>query len=104
VQAARHAQLAARYDTLADALHRSLPSWSWTEPRGGLSVWVRLPGAGVDAEAFAQGALRHGVAVATAPALSPSDAWSDRIRLSFSGPPDELEAGVARLAAAWRNH
>jgi DNA-binding transcriptional MocR family regulator len=47
-------------------------------------------------------ALRHGVAVATAEALSPRPVHHrDRLRLSFSGPPAQLEEGVRRLAAAW---
>ena len=99
---ARHDALRARYEVLASALRRELPSWSWPEPAGGLSLWARLPG-GADGEAFAQAALRHGVAVAAAPALSPSAAYRDHVRLSFSSPPDELDEGVRRLAAAWRS-
>ena len=91
--------LRSRYDTLAGALRERLPDWTWDEPAGGLSIWVRLPSP--TAEGFAQTALRHGVAVATAPALSPSDTHTDRIRLSFSGPAPELVEGVNRLASAW---
>jgi DNA-binding transcriptional MocR family regulator len=98
--AARNAELRDRYDVLAGTLRRRLPEWSWPEPSGGLSLWVRLPSP--VAERFAQAALRDGVAVATAEALSPSSAHPDRIRLSFSAPPAELEEGVARLAATWR--
>jgi DNA-binding transcriptional MocR family regulator len=94
-------QLRARFDTLTAALRTSLPTWSWDRPAGGLSLWVRLPTP--TAEPFAQAALRHGVAVATAPALSPSTHHADRLRLSFSGPPDRLEEGVRRLAAAWEH-
>jgi DNA-binding transcriptional MocR family regulator len=91
----------ARHDVLTGALRRALPSWTWTEPAGGLSLWVRLPD-GADAPAFAQVALRHGVAVATAEALSADPSHHrDRLRLSFSGPPELLEEGVRRLAAAW---
>ena len=91
-----------RYLVLAGALRRHLPSWTWTEPAGGLSMWVRLPG-GRDAQAFAQSSLRHGVAVATAEALSAHpERHADRLRLSFSPPPETLEEGVRRLAAAWR--
>ena len=79
-----------------------LPDWSWREPAGGLSVWVRLPSP--DAAAFAEEALRHSVAVATPAALSPLPGHRDRLRLSFSGPPDMLDEGVGRLAAAWRDH
>jgi DNA-binding transcriptional MocR family regulator len=93
-------ELRSRYETLAAALAHHLPDWRWNPPAGGLSLWVQLPTP--TAERFAQIALRHGVAVATAPALSPAaDAHPDRLRLSFSGPPDELVEGVRRLAAAW---
>jgi DNA-binding transcriptional MocR family regulator len=67
-----------------------------------MSLWVRLPRS--DASAFAQAALRRGVAVATAAALSAGGGHGDRVRISFSGPPDSLEEGVERLAAAWRDH
>jgi DNA-binding transcriptional MocR family regulator len=92
-------QLRSRYETLAAALRTRLPTWTWDPPSGGLSIWVKLPAP--NAEAFAQTALRHGVAVATAGALSPSTRHADRLRLSFSGPPAELAEGVTRLATAW---
>ena len=97
--ARRNDELRARYTALAHALARQLPSWSWTEPAGGLSIWVRLPAP--VAEPFAQAALRHGVAVATAGPLSAAGGHDDRLRLSFSGPPAELREGVTRLARAW---
>jgi DNA-binding transcriptional MocR family regulator len=87
------------YEVLAGALRAQLPDWSWPEPAGGLSIWVRLPA--MQAETFAQLALRHGVAVATSQALSASGDHGDRIRISFSGPPDVLEEGVSRLVSAW---
>jgi DNA-binding transcriptional MocR family regulator len=95
----RVADLRAGYDVLADALHRQLPKWSWAKPSGGLSLWVKIPDR--SSEAFAQQALRFGVAVATPRALSPSHDHGDHLRLSFSGPHDELREGVSRLAAAW---
>ena len=96
----RRAQLRARYDVLAAALRRALPSWAWEEPAGGLSIWVRIPG---DAERFARSALHHGVAVATADPLSPTGgaAHRDRLRLSFAASPEELVEGVRRLSSAW---
>jgi DNA-binding transcriptional MocR family regulator len=97
----RRAEMKARYHTLAGALRRELPEWSWSEPRGGLSIWARLPVH--DAGTFAQVALRHGVAVASADALSVGTANRQYLRLSFSGPPLELTTGVRRLAGAWRS-
>ena len=95
----RRAKLQGRYAVLARGLAEALPDWSWTEPQGGLSVWVRLPAPVADP--FAQVALRQGVAVATAEALSVTGAHRDRLRLSFAGPPEELREGVSRLASAW---
>jgi DNA-binding transcriptional MocR family regulator len=96
----RSADLRARYLALAGALRSEVPTWTWAEPEGGLSVWVRLPSP--VAEPFAQAALRDGVAVATAEALSPSGSHLDHLRLSFAGPEDELERAVDRLARTWR--
>jgi DNA-binding transcriptional MocR family regulator len=97
----RRADLRARHDVLAAALAEHLPGWTWSPPDGGLSLWVRLPG-GADATAFAQLALRHGVAVATQAPLSCSGAHPSHIRLSFSPTPAALEEGARRLATAWR--
>jgi DNA-binding transcriptional MocR family regulator len=96
----RRLQMQRHYEIMAGALRAQLPDWSWPEPAGGLSLWVRLPDAA--AENFAQVALRHGVAVATSRALSVSGDHGDRIRISFSGPPDVLGEGISRLATAWR--
>ncbi len=92
-------ELRRRYDVLAGALASRLGRWSWDEPAGGLSIWVSLDGA--DAERFAQSAMRHGVAVATAGPLSVSDGHADRIRLSFASPEAVLLRAVERLGAAW---
>ena len=60
-----------RHDALAGALRSLLPGWSWPEPDGGLTLWVRLPGP-ADSSAFAQAALRLGVAVVPGRLLSAS--------------------------------
>jgi DNA-binding transcriptional MocR family regulator len=103
--ARRIADLHAQYETLASGLRGRLPSWTWPQPEGGLSIWVRLPaGSGLpSAEEFARVALRHGVAVATAAPLVPDDPapFDDRLRLSFSAPAEVLSEAAERLAAAW---
>ncbi len=91
-------QLRERYERVAGALRRRLPGWTWRPPHGGLSLWVDI---GCLSEPFAQHALRYGVAVATPGALSPSHKHDNYLRLSFAGAPDQLDEGVARLAAAW---
>ena len=90
--------LRARYDALAGALRASLPDWTWPEPDGGLCLWARLPGA-ADSGAFAQAALRHGVAVVPGRLLSASTEASSFVRLAFIQPPDVLRSAVRRLAA-----
>lgn len=97
----RNAELRRRYEHLAGALRAALPGWTWTEPAGGLSIWVRLPHP--VAERLAQAALREGVAVATAAPLSPDAGDQHHLRLSFAAPQAELTEGVARLERAWRS-
>lgn len=95
----RNGSLRSGYELLTALLGARLPSWSWVEPSGGLSLWVQLPLP--IARPFAETALRHGVAVATADALSSTQDHPDRIRLSFARPDADLRLGVDRLAAAW---
>lgn len=97
--AARRTELRHRHDVLAAELAHRLPSWRWTTPAGGLSLWVRLPAPA--AAAVAAAALDHGVAVATADGLSAAPGWHDHLRLSFAAPPAALREGIARLAVAW---
>jgi DNA-binding transcriptional MocR family regulator len=92
-------QVHERLLTLVSALERHLPDWRWSMPRGGLALWAQLPRP--CAPEFAQLALRHGVIVLPGPLLSPNEGHRDRVRLCFHPPPDEIEAGVERLAQAW---
>ena len=39
----RREWLRARHDALTGALRAALPEWTWPEPHGGLTLWVRLP-------------------------------------------------------------
>jgi len=104
--------LRSRRDALTGALRSCLPGWTWPEPEGGLTLWVRLPGP-ADSGAFAQAALRRGVALVPGRLLSangaaaygkqraggPAAAASPHVRLAFAQPPDVLRAAARRLAA-----
>ena len=87
-----------RYAAMASALSRFLPGWAWAPPAGGLTVWARMPG-DADSSAFAQAALRRGVAVVPGRLLSVSSRRSSWVRLAFVAPPAELTAAVRTLAA-----
>ncbi len=99
---ARNEDLRSRCQLLTGRLREALPTWQWTEPSGGLSLWVKLPTP--TARPFAELATRHGVTIATADSLSATNGQEDRIRLSFAPPADQLLRGVDRLAEAWTSH
>lgn len=99
VRASRRREMQERLGRLTALLAKHLPSWKWREPAGGLSLWVELPEG--DANAFAQVALRHGVAVVPGPLASPTGGCGDRLRLPFVLDAAPMEQGVERLARAW---
>lgn len=99
VKQARRREMRERLDRLTKLLGRSLPSWTWERPAGGLSLWVRLPHG--DANAFAQVALRHGVAVVPGTLASPGGGCADRLRIPFVLDAAPMREGVERLARAW---
>ena len=89
-------QFSRRRDLLASLLRERLPEWEFTEPKGGLFLWVRLPAG--DARYFAQCAARHAVAVT--PCLPPMN----RLRTIcgfYVLDEAALALGVDRLAGAW---
>ncbi|WP_367139022.1 PLP-dependent aminotransferase family protein [Saccharothrix sp. HUAS TT1] len=100
VRAVRVASLRRRHDHLCARLREELPEWEFTPAEGGQTLWVRLPG--VDAAAYAQAALRHGVAVLPGGSLDPTGGSADRLRLPFTAGPEVIDAAVSGLAAAWR--
>ncbi len=97
---ARVADLRARRDLLVDGLRAAVPGWDVPSPPGGLCVWVGL-GRAV-AQAFTAAAVAEGVRVSAGPSFTPDGAARDRVRLTFTRPPEELEDAVGRLARAWR--
>jgi 2-aminoadipate transaminase len=86
----------------------------WTEPQGGMNVWVSLPEP-LDASALLEKACAAGVAYLPAKYFAVGWAEPGGLRLSFAHLPEErIEEGVARLGivcedelararAAWRD-
>jgi DNA-binding transcriptional MocR family regulator len=93
-------ELAERLEHLQDLLSRLLPGWTWPRPEGGLSLWARLPG-GSSAE-LAQIASGHGVLIAPGEVMSARGRFDGFVRLPFDHSAATLEAGITRLAGAWR--
>ena len=91
--------LNANYRALSEALAEYLPDWSWDEPRGGCTLWVRLPGG--DARALAQVGQRCGVNVVPGQVLSAEGRHADHVRLPFVHEPAVIAEAVRRLSVAW---
>ncbi len=88
-----------RADALTAALAQRLPDWEFRQPRGGIALWVKLPGG--RARAFAQTARYYGVSVATSAEFAAQSDADEHVRLPFTQAPEVLVAAVDRLAAAW---
>jgi DNA-binding transcriptional MocR family regulator len=87
--------LRTRRDAMLAAIARHLPGATTTTPQGGLFVWVELPGS-PDGRALL--ARAEGV---TAVAGSEFSAMSSFLRLNYAAvPPEQIELGVQRIAAA----
>jgi 2-aminoadipate transaminase len=95
----------ARCAAMLDALDKHFGGWAtWTQPEGGLFVWVTLP-AGIDTTAQLADVIdRLGVAYVPGGAFA-VDGRSHRntLRLNFSAvAPDDIRKGIARLASHFR--
>jgi 2-aminoadipate transaminase len=93
----------ARRDAMISALPGTVPGGTtWSDPDGGMFVWLRLPGS-ADSAVLLKEALRHDVAfVPGAPffATTPDHAT---FRMSFTtNTPEEIAEGMARLAEVLR--
>jgi DNA-binding transcriptional MocR family regulator len=85
-----------RRDALTSALRKTLPDWSFVEPRGGLSLWVELPFP--MSSVLAEEAVRYGVRITGASVFCVGESSEDRLRLPFTQPPSVLADAVSRLA------
>lgn len=95
------AGLRLRRDALAGALRRALgPDCLPALPRGGLHLWVALPG-GVSDEAVEAAAARRGLLVSAGHHWHPAEPERPFLRLSFAAAePEAAEAAAAALRAA----
>ncbi|MPZ82954.1 MAG: aminotransferase class I/II-fold pyridoxal phosphate-dependent enzyme [Actinophytocola sp.] len=96
-------RLRAEYRTRRDAMIAALPDATpdgarWTDPDGGMFIWLRLPGA-VDTAAILRSALREQVAFVPGAPFFVADPDPATLRLSFTtNTPDEIAEGLRRLS------
>lgn len=83
-------------------LRAHLPTWRWRRPDGGATLWIHTPG--VNARAFAQVTLCHGVEIVPGPTMTASTdgRYEEYFRLPFAFDAPTREEMVHRLARAWR--
>ncbi|HZO98595.1 MAG TPA: PLP-dependent aminotransferase family protein [Gaiellaceae bacterium] len=88
-------QLGLRRDAMLAALEKHFAGARWSRPQGGYFVWLELPVPTDSREVLARA---EGVTAVDGTAFS---APANFLRLAYSyAAPDEIEAGVERLAAA----
>ena len=89
----------AKRDAMVDALERYMPEGvTWTEPEGGLFVWVRLP-EDVDATDMLADAIEHNVAYVPGTSAFVDGGGRNTMRLSYSlATPEVIDEGIRRLA------
>ncbi|MFB6291269.1 MAG: PLP-dependent aminotransferase family protein [Candidatus Bipolaricaulia bacterium] len=87
-------------DAMLEAIKNSFPRGkkvSWTEPNGGLFIWVTLPEE-VDAETVFKKGLKHKVAFVPGHHFYVDDSGQNTMRLSYSLlTPEKIKEGIARL-------
>jgi DNA-binding transcriptional MocR family regulator len=88
-----------RRDALLSALSDMMPDGTtWTEPAGGLFVWVTLP-EGLDSKAMMPRAIAARVAYVPGTGFYADGTGTANMRLNFSfSAPDRLREGVRRLS------
>jgi 2-aminoadipate transaminase len=97
------AALAERAQALARALRRELPEAEFVQPHGGYFMWVTLPRRSADPNALHRAAAERGVVFVKGTDFM-LEGGESSLRLAYSGVnPEQIDEGVARLAAAYRS-
>ena len=88
-----------RRQAMIDALHEFMPAEvSWTEPEGGLFLWITVPKC-IDTDQLINVALERGVVFAPGSSFFPDGRGHDSFRVAFCfESPENLREAVRRLA------
>ncbi|MFK0004710.1 PLP-dependent aminotransferase family protein [Paenarthrobacter sp. NPDC090522] len=95
---ARLAELRQNRSALMELLAEHLPKWEVERPRGGLTVWCRLPSP--SSTALTVLAPDFGVRLAAGPRFGVGGAFEQYMRVPYTLPPASLEVAVRALRAA----
>ena len=87
-------------ETMLAALRRTFPDGvKWTEPEGGMFLWLELPET-VSAKELLPKAIERGVAYVYGSPFFPNGGGDNTMRLNYSNASlDQIEEGIGRLAA-----
>ncbi len=94
---------AAQCRAMLDALAVHMPGGvSWSEPAGGMFLWVSLPG-DIDSVELLEASVAASVAFVPGAPFYAGEAPTNTLRLSFATvPPEQIDEGIARLAGLIR--
>ncbi len=99
VLAEQRTRLRRQRDHLAGRLRATFPTWTFTVPAGGLTLWVQLPD---EASSRLAGlAHDHGVLVTPGPRFHVDGGGERHLRLPFTAGEAVLTEAVRRLEHAW---
>lgn len=98
LSAERRESLVAGRDALAADLRRRLPAADFRLPRGGLFLWVRIPG--LSATAVTLAAEGEGLLLASGPRFAVTDGLDHWLRFPYVLPAADLHEAVERLRRA----
>lgn len=96
----RAKELRSKKDLVIRMIRSRGVDWTFVEPHGGLSLWLRMPNC--DTKLLAQVALRNGVTITPGNLFSADESHSQFLRLPFLLEAASLAAGVDRLIVAWQ--
>jgi DNA-binding transcriptional MocR family regulator len=97
IVADRIEMLRARRSALVEALDDHAPAWKYSQPQGGLFLWVELPSP--TATSLSVRARERGVHFTPGPRFGAAGLLDRYLRLPFTLPPDQLRQAVEIVAA-----